>query len=319
MVGKRLVAWFAIVFAAAACDAAYGVSASDGGGGSNGDGGGADLGDASGSVSDGSAPSGDSSASDGSRSGAKDASGEGASAIDASLPTPLTLLDARLRLWLDATDVTTVTQAGGNVSAWRDKSGNSLVASTANSGGSVMSVSDADAGGVGGIAFAGGGSMAIPDTPLLQFNKESFSIFVAARYTAANETQQYNDLIAKSTGGAGGYELQFEGNGSQICGELGTNANICSSSVEGFGIFELNMTVGVAGKGTLTASQIGGAPPNSTQADVQAGGAPFVIGHGFGGNFYFTGTIFEIIVADQPTTQDQTSLVAYLEQKYGRP
>jgi hypothetical protein len=319
MVGNRLVASFAIVFAAAACDAAYSVSSSDDGGGSaSSDGGNVAAGDAGGAIADGSAaPAGDSSTPDGTSNDTKDASG-----TDASRPvvTPLTLLGARIRLWLDATDPTTVTQAVGNVSQWHDKSNNKLVAATTN-GGSVTFVTDADAGGVHGVAFAGGGNMAIPDTPLLQFNKESFSIFIAARYTAAEQTQQYNDMIAKSNGGNSGYELQFEGNGNQICGELGTNANICSTSVEGFGIFELNMTaaITVGQKGTLTPSQIGYAKPNSVQADVLSDNAPFVIGHGFGGNFYFTGTIFEIIVADQPTAQDRAALAAYLEQKYGRP
>jgi hypothetical protein len=322
-VGNRHLASFAIVFAVAACDAAYSVSASDGGASSSEDGGGGDtVGDASGSIADAAAASAaDSSTPDGSGNGGKDASGVDASGIDASVATPLTMLGARLRLWLDATDATTVTQAaGGNVSVWHDKSDNKLLAAVGNGGGSVTFVTDADAGGVHGIAFAGGGNLVIPDTTALQFNKESFSILIVARYTAADETQQYNDLIAKSTGGNAGYELQFEGNGNQICAELGTNANICSSSAEGFGIFALDMTASatVGQKGALTASQIGGAKINSVQADVLPDTAPFVIGHGFGGNFYFTGTIFEIIVADQPTTQERTSLVDYLEKKYGR-
>lgn len=41
----------------------------------------------------------------------------------ASVPfTPLSL--SNLSLWLDAADATTITHAGGNVSQWRDKSGN---------------------------------------------------------------------------------------------------------------------------------------------------------------------------------------------------
>jgi hypothetical protein len=311
-VRMRAAAAFAIVVAA--CDSGYSVASSSDGGSNDGDTLSSD--DAGAVASTDAMPRDASSSTDAPVEAAIDAGPS-----DAGSATFPIALGARLRLWLDATDTTTVTTttAQGAVSTWRDKSDNHLVASVVNTSGTVFYVDDADAGSVHGIAFAGGGYLAIPDSPPLNFTSEAVSFFAVARYANANEPNQYNDLIAKSNLGATGYELELEANGSQVCGSLGTSAKACAGATQGFAIFELDLSAAPSGnKGLLIVTQLGQTSA-TTPALVAPDNAPFQIAHGVGGAFDFTGTIFELIVVDKPTNLELMSIASYLESKYGRP
>ena len=301
-----------LVVLTAACDTAYSVTASDAGTDAQS----AQAGDA-GALVDGTASPVDGSKTDGGGNSASD----GASQDAASLPFPVAL-GTRLRLWLDATDGSTVIRsvAGTDlVTSWNDKSDNHFVAASV-PGGTVTYVGDTDAGGAHGIALTNGGYLTIPDSPALEFQKESFSIYVAARFAAADETNLFDTLVGKSNQGSTGYELGFQSPGNKICAAYGNALNTCAPAVEGFGIFTLTAVAatGGAGKGQLSAAQLGQST-TSTQADALSDTAPLQIGRGSGGAYFFTGTIFEIIVVAQPTATETTMIASYLEGKYGHP
>jgi hypothetical protein len=100
-----------------------------------------------------------------------------------ALWTPATSGAPATALWFDANLSSTITQSGGSVSQWNDRSGNANHAVQAT--GSLQPTYDATAaGGKGAIVFGGGGSQKLFDITSTLTTGTAWTAFVVAKMTA---------------------------------------------------------------------------------------------------------------------------------------
>jgi hypothetical protein len=299
-----------LVAAASACDTSYSSGANGDGTDGGDDASAAQVTDASGSVSsDAKSTSSDAGTLDGARPPFE----------GGAPPQVFVELGSRLRLWLDATDKSTIALSNGNtVTTWTDKSALKLVA-TAQLG-TVAWANDADAGGAGAITLAAGAYLSIPNNAAFNFASEAFSAWAVVRFAAADVGAQNNNTLsmlgAGTAMGPTGYAftIHVQGAGPQVCGFF--NAQTCAPATEGFGTFAYELGA-LATNQTLTVQQIGGAPTTTT-GKLAPSANPLLIGATQGGMLPFHGSIYEIVIASAPSASESTAIVAYLSNKYGR-
>ena len=103
--------------------------------------------------------------------------------IPVTAPTDLT----NLRLWLDAADSTTITESGGSVSQWRDKSGNLRHANQGE--GAAQPTTGSSIGGLNAISFTGNSIRM--DSASASFLSGAYTLYVVAELDSASSTNNY--------------------------------------------------------------------------------------------------------------------------------
>jgi len=226
---------------------------------------------------------------------------------DAVAPWSPSSLGGSLALWLDASDASTVTSSGGLVSEWRDKSGNARHAVQATSGsrptlnGSAISISDYNKYMTGAMA-AGSMPTSIQVTVVFTASGGGRNGYQSHPFTrTANNYPTpydgYNDTLL--VGGPTGSYAAFGGY-ADIRNR--TTRTVLSTSMSATKVEQyLN--------GTLQKTDSGNYP----YRDVPS---IFYVGTRDDRYTHFTGEINEIVVTNELSSADRTSLNSYLGAKW---
>lgn len=233
------------------------------------------------------------------------------------------------RLWLDGADAATITQSGGTVSQWNDKSGNGYNFTQGTTAYQPTFVS----GGTNGLSllrfngtdqYLGGGTT-------LNIGTSDIAIFAVCKY-ASDASLQSSYIFAKSLyGGAAArilFGVQSMGIGDGTGGNIWWQGSSYESSYASYHSVEF-VTTRASGTNTFYAngSQFHQISPGVDTSTNWTSGYNMIVGgynNGSGGisppqsGLYMKGDICEILLyaATITTTQRQT-IEAYLAQKWG--
>jgi hypothetical protein len=251
-------------------------------------------------------------------------SGDAASA-DASdgapqTPAVLTSLGGRLRLWLDATDTSTLSlDAGARVDGWTDKSPTRFVARPPVGFGPDRAptyTTDTDAGGARAVAFGNQTYLTIADSGALDFASTAFEAWVVARVLPIPPAE--NNLISKRSISPGGYALTVKsGVNPAVCSYLATGT--CVPATIDLGVFTFALSGLDAGAQSLVASKLGQDASAPLLENVSPTVADFEVGATQSGSLTLNGNIFEVLIVAEPTDPERAAIATYLKAKYGLP
>jgi hypothetical protein len=216
--------------------------------------------------------------------------------------------------WWDASDVTTITESGGAVSQWNDKSasGNNVVQAGSNKPATAVNTQN----GLNVLTFASGDLLRV--TPSAAIGASAVSIFVVFRKTGAANT--FESFPLTLTAGSAG--RPFDGyQGTRITAgftrsgytNIATQTSWCQLSM---------MTYTAAGNVTWLERKDGTQVKTETSTTTWGGTASQVITIASRGDGVtkLTGDVAEILVYDaQLTGTDLTDVETYLADKWGTP
>lgn len=222
------------------------------------------------------------------------------------LPTSI----AGCSLWLDGADAATLTQGGGTVSQWSDKSGNARHITQATTGNQPTYSSTSNA-----VVFTGSQYLNIPTA--LAATTPVYTIFVVERRASANVMffiGQYN-LMSANTALILGY------NSATVSHHTTAYVSDCQVTVPTYAGASEPMRINRYDyTGTTRATFINGGALSTTQSfsATLTTWSSANVGIGFGTIYGYIGNIHEIIFynATLTTTQQQT-IESYLAQKWG--
>jgi uncharacterized repeat protein (TIGR02543 family) len=223
---------------------------------------------------------------------------------------PWTPADITMAAWYDAADASTITQSGGLVSQWRDKSGNNRHIDQA-TGSRQPVYASSGVNGRGTITFDGSDDT-LSRTPVVSTKTTSTSVFVVSRPSSASvkgATLKNGDSYGGGIGyGTGTFETlgnrfiylreTYQWHDSGI--NYGTGANIVSSITSTSSIKNyLNSTL------IQTVNALVGTPSGTTSV-------------GGYGSRCFSGAVVEVIMIDSElSTSDREKVEGYLAHKWG--
>ena len=213
-------------------------------------------------------------------------------------------------LWLDGADAATLTQGGGTVSQWSDKSGNARHITQATTGNQPTYSSTSNA-----VVFTGSQYLNIPTA--LAATTPVYTIFVVERRASANVMffiGQYN-LMSANTALILGY------NSATVSHHTTAYVSDCQVTVPTYAGASEPMRINRYDyTGTTRATFINGGALSTTQSfsATLTTWSSANVGIGFGTIYGYIGNIHEIIFynATLTTTQQQT-IESYLAQKWG--
>ena len=213
-------------------------------------------------------------------------------------------------LWLDGADAATLTQGGGTVSQWSDKSGNARHITQATTGNQPTYSSTSNA-----VVFTGSQYLNIPTA--LAATTPVYTIFVVERRASANVMffiGQYN-LMSANTALILGY------NSATVSHHTTAYVSDCQVTVPTYAGASEPMRINRYDyTGTTRDTFINGGALSTTQSfsATLTTWSSANVGIGFGTTYGYIGNIYEIIFynATLTTTQQQT-IESYLAQKWG--
>jgi hypothetical protein len=250
--------------------------------------------------------------------------------VEAAAWTPAELTTT---LWLDASDASTITESGGSVSEWRDKSGNVRHASQGTSA-NRPTVSAAAQNGLDALSFDGTDDFFSLASALPLANSGSFDVYFAGRpnRTGRVNTQAGAGIVRQHPGddAAGSWSVGIRGGGPvavshhRLAG-VNNQGAVFGGSIASNTNAIVSWSYSLAG-GSTSASQwimriAGNAPVSeSLQGTLSGWGA----GNGEIGRsastsaYHFLGLIYEIIITSSAaTTEDRQRVEGYLAHKWG--
>jgi hypothetical protein len=249
-------------------------------------------------------------------------------------PAPFVPTDiAGLRLWLDASDTTTITHSGGSVSAWTSKDANARAFNQSSSG-LRPTTGAATQNGLNVITFAADALVSTAASSVWKFLHDGakYSMFLVFRPGAtANPGVDYALLVTGSGGGSSGISLLWQDNGVNermyhIVNNTATPRAVLNQSGDGFApanTFQIaRVTADPANATAADRSSMrrnaGTAVANNTQTGTPSASNPsqtLSLGDtGFG----WTGAFAEVIVYESDlATPEVEAVEAYLAAKWG--
>ena len=222
------------------------------------------------------------------------------------LPTSIT----GCSLWLDGADATTLTQGGGTVSQWSDKSGNARHITQATTGNQPTYSSTSKA-----VIFTGTQYLNIPSA--LAAITPVYTIFVVERRASANVMF----FIGGYGVGSGNTALIIGYNGTTVSHHTTASISDCQVTVPTYaGASEPTRINRYDYTGSTRDTFINGGSLSTTQSFSQTlpTWSSANVGIGFGTTYGYIGNIYEIIFYNATLTNTQQQTVeSYLAQKWG--
>jgi len=223
---------------------------------------------------------------------------------------PLSIPGVTCALWLDGADATTITQSGGTVSQWSDKSGSARHITQATAGNQPTYSSNSNA-----VVFTGTQYLNIPNA--LAAITPAYTIFVVERRASANVMffiGQYN-LTSGNTGLILGY------NATNISHHTTAYISDCQVTIPSYaGASEPIKLNRYDYTGSTRATFINGGSLSTTQSfsATLPVWSNANVGIGFGTAYGYIGNIHEIIFYNVAlTSPQQQAIEGYLAQKWG--
>lgn len=223
---------------------------------------------------------------------------------------PLSIPGVTCQLWLDGADATTITQSGGTVSQWSDKSGSARHITQATAGNQPTYSSNSNA-----VVFTGTQYLNIPNA--LAAITPAYTIFVVERRASANVMffiGQYN-LTSGNTGLILGY------NATNISHHTTAYISDCQVTIPSYaGASEPIKLNRYDYTGSTRATFINGGSLSTTQSfsATLPVWSNANVGIGFGTAYGYIGNIHEIIFYNVAlTSPQQQAIEGYLAQKWG--
>jgi hypothetical protein len=244
---------------------------------------------------------------------AKDSSGAGRDGTAKKLFSPSELTN--LKLWLDASDTSTITHSSNAVSKWADKSGNEYNATQSTADRQPM-VATNSIGGKTAILFDGSDSMGASTRLGLGANP-ALTVFVVCNILTDNNTDDRIFHIGGSShslsvgAGSQGWSWRYDG-GNELYGSVshGTDYVLAYTRPSAGNYASAKLFI----NGTEQTRASGGndtGSPTSTDAN-------FKIGSNYNGGWNFiNGYIGEIIVIESDSNSDRYGIEGYLAHKWG--
>lgn len=228
-------------------------------------------------------------------------------------PFSPTDLGSNLGLWLDATDVNTLTLSGANVTTWLDKSGNNrhLVQATAGNRPTYVTSNPRDA----YVEFVAASSqfLDISDATNLAVSR-SFSIFVVEQRTASNST---NYIFGGNTG-SGGSNLHI-GYRTDTTATLAFWANDLDATISNYATNSNTRVWNFEYTGSSQVIYANGSNLNSRAASSLAAWPGAAMGRMSNLNAFYNGRIREVVwCTPSLTTAQRQQVEGYLAWKWGR-
>jgi hypothetical protein len=244
--------------------------------------------------------------------------------VEAEAWTPAELTTT---LWLDASDATTITQSGGAVSEWRDKSGNVRHASQGTSG-SRPTVSDAAQNALDALSFDGTDDFFSLASALPLANSGSFDVYFAGR---PNHPGSQRGIVRHypSNDGAGSWGVNIGTSGQARVVHHITFGNNSTGGISSPAVFTADQNsiasfaYNTAGGSTSAQRWIlrhnAGAPLSETAGNTSSNfGAGTEVGRGSTTGNYYKGLMYEIIITGaEAGTADRQRVEGYLAHKWG--
>lgn len=238
--------------------------------------------------------------------------------------SPLSLSPA---LWLDASDTTTITESGGSVSQWNDKSGNGYNF-TQGTGANQPTTGIRTVNGLNAVDFDGGDAMTAGD--VLDLGTNSLSIFAVAQsdvFTVAGKT-----IIGKYkvTPAAGSYLMLNENFAQRVIYVHSTSTNVSiaySSTAAPFmqsGVIDREAGVVSTWLNQVGFNSASFTPDSGTSRNISTslwlGALRNSTDTGFQGGYFWDGAICEIIFVLRPLTFNEVRMTEnYLRAKWATP
>jgi hypothetical protein len=246
--------------------------------------------------------------------------------VEAAAWTPAELTTT---LWLDAADATTITESGGSVSEWQDKSGNVRHASQGASD-RRPTVSDAAQNGLDALSFDGTDDFFSLASALPLANSGSFDVYFAGRPNHPGDTR---GIIRNypSNDGAGSWGLSIGISGQARLTHHITSGNNSTGGITSAGVFTADQSsiasfaYNTAGGSTSAQRWIlrhnAGAPLSETAGNTGSNyGAGTEVGRRLSSidTDFYKGLMYEIIITSAAaTTEDRQRVEGYLAHKWG--
>lgn len=237
--------------------------------------------------------------------------------------TPLSRFGAsRLPLWLDASDTSTITESGGSVTTWADKSGNG---NNATSSGTSPTTGTVTINGLNALDFTTGQRMTVPHGAEFH-NDLGQHVFVVAEWDTLNTfsavysryagagSREFNLIKQNNTAPANSFYCQFSQDGSAVTTigkvtaiEVDT-PYVLYGSIQDDEYVEVGVNNARADQRSLITGSVydDPTPPNITIGDQSTTGVPML------------GKIAEVIVVSGVlSVADKDFILSYLGAKWG--
>jgi hypothetical protein len=224
--------------------------------------------------------------------------------------------DISTALWLDAADASTITESGGAVSQWNDKSGNGRNVAQGTAGARpALTAANLNAKDV--LTFDGGDFLATSVNFPLTGNA-AFSIFYVAKKTTTANGMTLGWGNTGSAGNAAGYYDDGTISALSFAGAQNYNTTLSQNNIWHIAAFtKLPGAIGTTSQAFRNGADVA-APPHSS-ATPNIASASFVVGQW--ANFStsrFIGSMAEVIVtSSSASTFDRQRIEGYLAHKWG--
>jgi hypothetical protein len=231
--------------------------------------------------------------------------------IKSTLWTPA---DITTQAWFDASDASTITESGGDVSQWDDKSGNShsLTQGTASN---QPTTGTRTVNGLNVIDFDGDDRIFTNDS-IVSGNPDIVMAVVVVYDTnlnaATDRIVQLGDGAGRTvaiTGGSAGYSFRFD-NGNEVYGATSNAAPLIQIGVRTAGSDYQSSQMFINGTESSRTSGSG----DTNVPNINTG---LSLGSGFTFAEYIDGVIGETIIVEDSTLETRQKIEGYLAHKWG--
>jgi hypothetical protein len=250
--------------------------------------------------------------------------------VEAAAWTPAELTTT---LWLDASDATTITQSGGAVSEWRDKSGNVRHASQGTSA-NRPTVSAAAQNGLDALSFDGSTDFFSLASALPLADSGSFDLYFAGRPNNTGRVNLYagGGIVRQHPGSdaAGSWAVGVRGGSAAgVSHHLITGSNSLgvvfggsvTSNTSAIILWSFNSSNGSTSASRWSIRIAGSAPVSESTGTTASGwgAGNGEIGRSYStSSYYFRGLMYEIIITSaEASTDDRQRVEGYLAHKWG--
>ena len=226
--------------------------------------------------------------------------------------TPQSLGD--LSLWLDASDLSTITESGGSVSQWGDKSlnGNDV---TQGSGSKQPTTDASTQNGKNVLDFDGSDTLSMPSA-LFAIPNGSNTIFVVCKTTLTTTVQRIINLT--DAGGGTRYEMEYPVDAGEVHFQNRNSFDAFRVAITGITETNFNILRGRRSSTTQAISANGGAESTNTSGEDVSDINQADIGSRRDTDGYLTGSIAEIIIYSRSLSAPEISKIEnYLSNKWG--
>ena len=216
-----------------------------------------------------------------------------------------------LKLWLDASDTSTITHSGGSVSQWNDKSGNGYHA-TQGTGANQPTTNTRTINSRNVIDFDGTNKYFYLPAGLMTFlNTNNFDCFVVA---ANDSTTAYQHIIGGRDSGVGDVRFGVITDNGAVHAMCNPSYTLSTKTVTR----DTNQHVfGATRTGSIINSLYDGGTLGSNATAVNVNMNLLIIGQTGVNTSYFDGGIGEIVICPVQTNSVRNSLMGYFATKWG--